>query len=207
MKKISLLVSALFTGTLLLSNCTGNQVSNHTSNVAENRVDTVPISDINYLKSGKELALQTGASLSKHLVNAIKEKGTAGAVEFCNLKAIPITDSMSIALGAQIKRVSDRTRNPNNKANEAELAYIQKLKDAKAEGKEQGPILSEIDGKMVGYYPIITNHMCMQCHGKPGKDINALTLAKIKKLYPNDQATGYGENEIRGLFVVIMNKI
>ena len=71
----------------------------------------------------------------------------------------------------------------------------------------QGNIkVSEINGKMVGYYPIVTNQMCLQCHGKAYKDINDATLNKINKLYPNDQATGYLENELRGIFVVEMNK-
>lgn len=207
MKNLPIVIIALFTGSLLLSNCSGNQVSNQASIEAENTVDTVPITEINYLKAGKELALQTGSSLTKQLVTALNKKGSDGAVEFCKIKAISITDSMSIALGAQIKRVSNQPRNPNNNANEAELAYIKNWKEAKASGKEHEPNVSEFAGKMIGYYPIITNQMCMQCHGKPGKDINNQTLSKIKKLYPTDKATGYSENEIRGLFVVIMNKI
>ncbi|WP_353849860.1 hypothetical protein [Hydrotalea sp.] len=46
----------------------------------------------------------------------------------------------------------------------------------------------------------------MQCHGKKGTDINANTLKEINQLYPNDKATGYAINEIRGLLVVTMNK-
>lgn len=59
---------------------------------------------------------------------------------------------------------------------------------------------------MIGYYPIETNDMCMKCHGTPEKQITSETLSKIKKLYPTDKAFGYSENEIRGIFVVEMNK-
>ncbi len=203
MKKSLAIVIVLCSLLFVLDSCTGNQVS---SNDTEKPESTVAETEINYLQTGKELALQTKSSLAKYLVAAISEKGTAGAVEFCNTKAIPITDSMSIALNAKIKRVSDKPRNPHNSANEAELAFIKKWKEAKANGQEQPAMVTEINGKMVGYYPIVTNQMCIQCHGQPYADIKSDALTKIKKLYPTDQAFGYAENEIRGIFVVEMNK-
>ncbi len=75
-----------------------------------------------------------------------------------------------------------------------------------AKGITPQPKLVELNGKMVGYYSIVTNALCMQCHGKKGTDINANTLKEINQLYPNDKATGYAINEIRGLLVVTMNK-
>ena len=56
------------------------------------------------------------------------------------------------------------------------------------------------------YYPIKTNSMCLQCHGKPNSNIKSNTLNKIKNLYPNDLATGYNENEIRGIWSITFNK-
>lgn len=191
----------------VFNSCTGNQVSNERNTDTKKQLDTIPQSEINYLESGKQFAIQTKSSLANYLITAISEKGTEGAVEFCNTKAIPITDSMSLVLDAKIKRVSDKPRNPENAADNNELDYINKWKAAKLNGEEQPPIVTEMNGKMVGYYPIITNQMCMQCHGKPNEDISMATLKKIKKLYPNDQAVGYGENEIRGIFVIEMNTI
>ncbi len=204
-------ITTLFAISLLIFSCNNISSENSKETVESTSIKTDhpqdhPMNEMDYLKTGKELALQTKASLAKYLVSALGENGSAGAVEFCNTKAIAITDSMSLALGAHIKRVSDQPRNPVNTANEAELAYIKKWKEAKVNGKDKAPIVTEIAGKMVGYYPIITNQMCMQCHGKPGIDINAATLKKIKQLYPADQAIGYAENEIRGIFVVDMNK-
>lgn len=203
MKKTITIAIVLMSILFVLDSCTGNQVSNNDTKKLQS---TVPETQINYLQTGKDLAIQTKSSLAKYLVAALSEKGTAGAVEFCNTKAIPITDSMSIVLNTKIKRVSDKPRNLHNSANEAELAFIKKWKEAKAKGEEQPAIVTEIDGKMVGYYPIVTNQMCIQCHGKPYTDIKSDALNKIKKLYPTDQAIGYAENEIRGIFVVEMNK-
>ena len=207
MNKILLIAILLIGGIIALVSCTDNKVSKSSTNTeAENTKVTEPLTDINYKDAGKQLAIQTKSSLAYYLISSISEKGSEGAVEFCNIKAIPITDSMSVLLGAKIKRVSDLPRNPANKANESELAYIKKWKESKGNGEQKQPIVSEINGKMVGYYPIVTNQMCLQCHGQANKDINDATLNKINKLYPNDQATGYLENELRGIFVVEMNK-
>ncbi len=206
MKFLLVIVAVIISGIMVLYSCTENQVNNQKNNDTEKRANTLPSTETNYLETGKELSMRTKSSLAKYLVTAISERGAEGAVEFCNTKAIPVTDSMSLELDAKIKRVSDQPRNPANLANEAEFSYIKKWKNAHASGEEQPPFVTESNGKMVGYYPIITNQMCMQCHGKPDKEINMATLKKIKKLYPTDKAVGYAENEIRGIFVIEMNK-
>ena len=163
-------------------------------------------SAVDYLKKGMTLALSTKAILGKNLLSAIKTNGADGAVTFCNEKAIALTDSMAQALNASIKRVSDNNRNPNNAANETELAYIQQAKSDIEENGKASPKVIEQNGKMVGYYPIMTNKMCMQCHGKPTLDITSKTLSTINTLYPEDKATGYLENQLRGIWVVEMER-
>ena len=59
---------------------------------------------------------------------------------------------------------------------------------------------------MIGYYPIITNELCMQCHGQTGQQISPGTLAKITALYPNDKAVNYKVNQLRGIWVVEMKR-
>lgn len=201
MKTTTLITTVIVAG-LVMAAC--NNQSTSTPTEAEVTTETQP--EVDYLKIGKDLAIQTKSNLSKNLIAAIEKGGSEGAVEFCNINAIPIMDSMSLALGAKIKRVSDKPRNPANKANESELEFIQKWKKANSAGKLHPPVVNEVDGKMVAFYPIVTNQMCLQCHGNTDKDINTATLTKIKKLYPTDQATGYADNEIRGIFVVEMDK-
>ena len=159
-----------------------------------------------YLKKGRDLALSTKAVLGKNLLSAIREKGTDGALQFCSDRAITLTDSMALALDAKIKRVSDQNRNPGNSANDNELAYILQAKsEIEQEGKAK-PKVFEKDSKMIGYYPILTNTMCLQCHGKPESNIKNSTLSLIHQLYPEDRATGYSENELRGIWVIEMEK-
>lgn len=161
---------------------------------------------MNYKELGLEYAMGTKAVLGKNLMGAIKSKGTPHAVDFCNTRAYPLTDSMAKEYNVSIKRVSDKPRNPSNVANEAEIAFINVLHERIENGEELGSKVSEFNGKMVGYYPIETNAMCMQCHGTPEADIEKLTQAKIKEKYPNDKAIGYGANQIRGIWVVEMDK-
>ena len=65
---------------------------------------------------GLKIALETKAVLGKNLMGKIQKEGTLAAFKFCNVKAIPLTDSMSIANNVNIKRVSDKPRNLKNKA-------------------------------------------------------------------------------------------
>lgn len=203
MKKSITVIAFLATGFFALESCNNQEEANQTTTAEQ--IPAAESSTTNYQRIGKGLALKTKESLENSLSRAIASKGFDGAVEFCNTKAIPITDSVSKSLNASIKRVSDQPRNSGNQAKEGELFYIDMCKQSLEEGKELKPFISEDDKKMIGYYPIITNSLCLNCHGTKD-DIKTETLAKINRLYPNDQATGYKEKELRGIFVVKMDK-
>jgi cytochrome c553 len=158
-----------------------------------------------YEEIGLEYALSTKKVLGENLMGTIQKKGTLEALAFCNIQAMPLTDSMSFNYNATIKRVSDKNRNPNNKANAEELKYIEQFKRDSAENKESKPVVVDKGGKVQFYYPIPTNTMCLQCHGKP-ENIKPEVRAKTLKLYPNDLAIGYGENEVRGIWSITFNK-
>lgn len=162
--------------------------------------------DLSYSERGLKYALATKAVLGKNLMGTIQKKGTLEALVFCNEKAYPLTDSMSVVQNATIKRVSDKPRNQNNQANEQELTYINTFKNGIKNNIEPKPIVEQLEDKVQVYYPISTNTMCLQCHGKPNQDINNTTLLKLSSLYPKDQATGYSVNEIRGLWSITFSK-
>lgn len=152
---------------------------------------------------GLEYALSTKKVLGKNLMGAIQKKGTLAALEFCNIKAMPLTDSMATKHNATIKRVSDKNRNPNNQANGEELKYIAQFKTELAAKKEIKPVVIEKGNKVQFYYPIETNTMCLQCHGK---QIKPDVQKQILKLYPKDLAVGYNESEVRGIWSITFDK-
>lgn len=162
--------------------------------------------DLPYGERGLKYALTTKAVLGKNLMGTIQKKGTLEALEFCNVRAYPLTDSMAVVHNASIKRVSDKPRNPKNKANSEELEYINTFKTLVAGEKEISPIVKETEDDVHVYYPIVTNTMCLQCHGKPETNIKPDVLKTLTLLYPEDKAKGYSENQVRGIWNVSFKK-
>ena len=155
-----------------------------------------------YTDVGMEYALAAKTTLGKNLMKAIQTNGTTGAISFCNVEALKLTDSISVMKNAIIKRVSDKPRSTQNRANTEELGYIELFKRMVASGDEVTPIVNVADGEVNFYYPITTNAMCLQCHGKPEEQIELETLALLKKRYPDDMAVGYDVNEVRGIWAI-----
>ncbi len=157
------------------------------------------------LAEGKQIALRAKAELGKNLMQALADGGAVSAIEFCNVRALPITEQVSREQGASIKRVSDQPRNPANLASSKESGYIAGAKASLAAGDAPAPALHELEGRWVAYYPILTDGMCLQCHGTPGKQVAEETLSALGARYPDDQATGYGANELRGIWVITLS--
>lgn len=162
--------------------------------------------DTDFSALGLKYALSTKQQLGKNLITAIQQKGTVGAVTFCNLKAIKLTDSMAIVHKAKIKRVSDKPRNPDNQANAKELDYINVFKQMAKNGMEISPMTEEVNDQIHFYYPITTNTMCLQCHGIPNENVASETLTTLRKLYPSDLALGYDVDEVRGIWSIVFDK-
>lgn len=158
-------------------------------------------------EQGLAFALQTKQVLGKNLMGKLSTEGTAGAIDFCTVHALPITDSMSNKLGVHIQRVTNKPRNPLNLANAFEKELIQTYQNTLNQNKEPEAYEHTTEsGQTIVYYPIETNQMCLQCHGTLGKELKKSTNDLIKKHYPNDIAIGYGMNEVRGIWKVSFPK-
>jgi mono/diheme cytochrome c family protein len=168
-----------------------------TSTKAEKSTPLDSVSEI-----GMKYIRSTKKELGKNLIGKLNSEGPLAALEFCSVNALPIMNKKSSELKINIKRVSDKNRNKNNKATGKELDYIQFFKDQVKNGKTISPKSEKIDGKNRLYYPIVTNSMCLTCHGEFKKDIPSEIEAKLHDLYPLDLATGYKENQVRGIWVV-----
>ncbi|GLB48624.1 hypothetical protein Y10_09920 [Neptunitalea sp. Y10] len=166
---------------------------------------TVSQNGSSYEEIGLSYAMGTKKVLGKNLMGTIQRKGVLAAMEFCNVRAIPLTDSMAAHYNASIKRVSDKNRNPDNAADAVELVYLEQYKEAITNGEEPKPVVVENSETAHFYYPIVTNSMCLQCHGT-NKTMAEGVQAKLLELYPRDKATGYAENEVRGMWSITFEK-
>jgi len=171
----------------------------------QNSVNLENNKEINYAEIGMNIALSTKAQLGKNLIGTIQKEGTINALKFCNIKAYPLTDSMSVAFNAKIKRVSDRPRNTDNAADKTELAHINTFKNKLENGEKIEPIIDKKDNSVHFYSPITTDQLCLQCHGNIGTDIKPNVLKAIDSLYPNDLAKGYALNQVRGIWSIEMD--
>lgn len=160
-----------------------------------------------YLEKGKEITQTSYKALSGKLTQQMKAGGTKQAIPFCNIEAIPLTDSLSKKFDVSIKRTSDKLRNQDNDATNRELEVISNYKNLKSQEVVLHPIVEEGADKKIHFYaPIITNAKCLKCHGKVGEMTTIETDSIIKSLYPNDMATGYRDEEVRGIWSITFNK-
>ena len=180
---------------MILASCTGNNTSEDGS-----------IDRSIYLKRGAEISGTSQSALIKHLNAAMEEGETAYAVQFCNLRAIEVIDSISKLNNCLVSRVSDRNRNPDNELDTESDKNIWSYYKSAVNGIALSDTVLQAEGRMVYYRPIkIGMPTCLKCHGKPGVDIDEATLAVIDSLYPNDLAKNYESGDLRGLWKIEFN--
>lgn len=161
-----------------------------------------------YSDNGKQIAKATFEVLSGQLTQALARGGVAEAASYCNLKAYPMVDSLSTAHRAYIKRATIWTRNPKDKANAEEERIINEYLALKSVNKPLNPVVRrDKAGDIQFYMPIqIGTELCLNCHGSTATDIKAGDLEIIKKLYPEDQATGHKMGDLRGIWSITFSQ-
>lgn len=152
---------------------------------------------VDYRKLGDSISLQAQQTLIKNLLGAIQKGGADYAVEFCNEKAMPLTDSLSKKYRVEIQRISAKNRNPKNVASLFDKKMLALFASTAVPSLKD--TLIDTPNGYVYYKPIkIGMPTCLQCHGKPKVDINEATASTIRKKYRFDKATGYAMGELRG---------
>jgi len=157
----------------------------------------------NVLDTGDKVSKELLKKLSSNLKHELKTNGLMAAVSFCTDKAYTLTQDVNLhqVEGVSVKRISLKERNPLNAPSEDELKTLttmQKLMDE----KKLPAYLVEKQAKGYKYYKplVIKKEVCLKCHGDVSK--NEELSAYLNKTYPNDKATGYKMNDLRGAIVV-----
>lgn len=163
------------------------------------------LSENELLAKGDSIALLAQQKLLTNVLAAIERGGHAYAVEFCQLNAGVITDSVSQLHHVRVSRISTKNRNPLNAVQtHADSMAMQQVMEAIAANREPPSLVFINNNDSAEYYkPIkIGSPACLSCHGDPDKDIKAETLLAIREKYPDDRATGYRSGDFRGLWKI-----
>ncbi|MDL0430235.1 DUF3365 domain-containing protein [Marinobacter sp. TBZ242] len=143
-----------------------------------------------------------GGSLREALQAAIKEGGLTNGIGVCNTIAPEIAADNSNEEWT-ISRTSLKVRNPDNAPTQWQEMQLHAME--KQPVKNGKPVevwqVSEASGQPAFQYmsAIPTQKLCLGCHGK---SIDPDVKARLSELYPEDQATGFSEGDLRGAFVV-----
>ncbi|MBC8425615.1 DUF3365 domain-containing protein [bacterium] len=148
-----------------------------------------------------------GGALKARLEAAVQADGLVGALEVCNVEAVPITKTISREEGLMVGRTSLRARNPGNAPDDWERGILAEFAARRVKGEdpaalEAWAIREDADGQRTFRYmkAIPTAALCLNCHGS---ELEPAVTAKIAALYPQDTATGYAEGDIRGAFTIV----
>lgn len=142
-------------------------------------------------------------SLKSILVKEMQTNGIVAAVSVCSDTAQILTNDYGVKKGIYIKRVSFKNRNQNNIPDEFETKALQYFEELKISGKLSETTefidIEELNGvKKVRYLkPIIVQAPCLGCHGTQ-ENIGADVKNILNEKYPNDKATGYQMDDLRG---------
>jgi mono/diheme cytochrome c family protein len=159
-------------------------------------------------KAGPEIIAEASGKLIAALTEAIAKDGAAAAIGVCSERAPEIATEVGEAHGVTLRRASEKPRNPNNAASDAEKTLLAAFAADLENGKKPEPrVVTNPDGAVVFQAPIIIPApLCLQCHGDGKNDIAPETLTAIRKRYPDDKATGYKVGDLRGAWSVTFNQ-
>jgi len=130
------------------------------------------------------------AELLGELEAALASGGGPAGIEACRLKAPEIAAHVSEQYGIKIGRTSFRLRSPANMS----PAWAQR---AVAELVAEPTYLAGPGGELGALLPIRLRAECEMCHG-PAESITEDVRRAIDTFYPNDQAVGFVEGDLRG---------
>jgi hypothetical protein len=161
-----------------------------------------PLSSAQDLQKGGELIKSLGQQLKAKLMHALQTEGPINAVELCSQESQKLAKAISQSNeGWEIRRISLKARSVHAMPDEWEKTALLQLELQNEKKQADDPlIISQSDAQGFRMLKgIKTEAICLTCHGE---NINGNLASKIKALYPQDQATGYRLNQLRGAFSV-----
>jgi hypothetical protein len=150
-------------------------------------------------------------SMGSHLMGALMENLEAGgpvnAVRVCS-EIAPTVAAEHSGDGLSIRRVSTKVRNPADSPDAYERAVLDRWAALSGTGElpvESAEMVTSNGRRVLRYMkPIIVMRPCLTCHGDPAS-MQPELKSLLEERYPDDQATGYEEGDLRGAFSVTVD--
>jgi len=128
------------------------------------------------------------------LTAALDSGDSAAGIAVCKEKAPAVAAHVNETYGVKIGRTSHKLRNAANVAPAWADPYI-------AEMAADPTYVAGPNGELGALLPIKLKAECAMCHG-PVEGIDEGVMAAISEAYPDDQAVGFVEGDLRGWFWV-----
>jgi len=153
-----------------------------------------------------KLAIKRYSSILKHTLKREMNKGSASnAVAACHSGTDEINKQLTAQSGWKIARTALKYRNPENAPDEWEKKVLLKFEKSKLNGAtvkqlQHSEIIKQGDHSVFRFMQAIPmSGKCLSCHGDK---LSTSVKAKLKQLYPQDNATGFKVGDIRGAFSI-----
>ena len=190
---LKLLLSVILVGMTAFAGCQQSQTQESHTDATTNEPSVTPTKAQSKALAAKDALY---ARLSGRLAEVMQAESPAAAIEVCSREAAEIAKTVGKEQGVTIGRTSIKLRNPENAPPDWVQPFVQRQT-----GEPQFVDLP--DGQTGALLPIKLQSKCLACHGT-ADTISADVKTKLEKLYPNDQATGFSEGDLRGWFWVVV---
>lgn len=158
-----------------------------------------------------ETARKAADALTSELIETLGHElgtsGPVGAVKVCAEMAPQIAANHS-GDGVTVRRVTLKVRNPQDTPDDYERGMLVDLEAKLADGalpKEVAEVVSDDTGSRLRYMrPLVIKGTCLNCHG----DVESMEpelRTVLEERYPDDQAVGYQEGDLRGAVSVTVD--
>jgi hypothetical protein len=143
---------------------------------------------------------QFSMQLKAELVAAIQSGGLEAGVEVCHTKAPQIAAGLSVD-GWTVARTSLKTRNEKNTPDQWEADVLIQFDKRFKQGEKPATLVTTLSEekrfRLMKAIPM--NKVCLACHGRA---VDPNLQKTIQEHYPNDTATGFSLEDIRGAFTL-----
>lgn len=155
--------------------------------------------------NSEELISEFMTMMKADLQRALKQSSPEEAINACNQSAPVISESLYEKYGWKIGRTSHKLRNQSNSPDAWEKKVLNDFTERREDGEAiqdltYSEIVEERGVKTFRYMKAIpTITVCLKCHGDK---LSTGVKARLKDVYPHDEAVDFKFGDIRGAFTV-----